>query len=164
MSNEEEPKIIIDEGWKAQVEREREELKAQKATGEESGNESEAATEASDAAAQAPPTDVDSGPNKSDAPETSSTEEDMDAGPLPEASFSFLVTSLATQAVMAMGQMPGPDGQPAKPNLNHAKHFIDTLGVLEEKTQGNLDEDETKFLSETLHQIRMMFVAVSQQQ
>ncbi|MEM7559326.1 MAG: DUF1844 domain-containing protein, partial [Planctomycetota bacterium] len=142
MSDEQEPKIIIDEDWKSQVEREREELKAQEAAEEATAEKGESETSA----------------------ETTSQPEDVgDMPPLPEASFPFLVTSLASQAVMSLGQMPGPDGQPVPVNLNHAKHFIDTLGVLEEKTKGNLDEEEGKFLQETLHQIRMMYVAIQQQ-
>lgn len=142
MSEEQEPKIIIDEDWKSQVEREREELKAQ-----------EAAEEAAEKG--------ESEPSSETAPQP---EDAGDMPPLPEASFPFLVTSLASQAVMSLGQMPGPDGQPVPVNLNHAKHFIDTIGVLEEKTKGNLDEEEGKFLQETLHQIRMMYVAIQQQQ
>lgn len=142
MSEEQEPKIIIDEDWKSQVEREREELKAQ-----------EAAEEAAEKGESEPSSET--APQPDDA---------GDMPPLPEASFPFLVTSLASQAVMSLGQMPGPDGQPVPVNLNHAKHFIDTIGVLEEKTKGNLDEEEGKFLQETLHQIRMMYVAIQQQQ
>ena len=59
---------------------------------------------------------------------------------------SFLVTSLATQAMAALGQIPGDDGKPLPMNLDYAKHFIDLLGVLEEKTKGNLDEAEASFL------------------
>ncbi|MEC8556322.1 MAG: DUF1844 domain-containing protein [Planctomycetota bacterium] len=143
MSDEQEPKIIIDEDWKSQVEREREELKAREAAEE---------------------TAAEKGESEASAETTSQPEDAGDMPPMPEASFPFLVTSLASQAVMSLGQMPGPEGQPVPVNLNHAKHFIDTLGILEEKTTGNLDEEEGKFLQETLHQIRMMYVAIQQQQ
>ena len=63
----------------------------------------------------------------------------------------------------ALGQMPGEDGQPMPVNLEYARHFIDLMGVLEEKTTGNLEDEEKSFLQETLHQMRMLFVAVSQQ-
>ncbi|MEM8735052.1 MAG: DUF1844 domain-containing protein [Planctomycetota bacterium] len=140
MSDEsEEPKIIIDEDYKTQVEREKAELR-----------------EKSESAG-----DADSSDLNEDTPTASS--EDSDVPPPPPASMSFLVTSLATQAMAALGQIPGEDGNPMPMNLDYAKHFIDLLGVLEEKTKGNLDESESKFLEDTLHQMRMMFVTLKQQ-
>lgn len=140
MSDEkEEPKLIIDEDYKTQVEREKEQLRAQQ--------EAEDATESSDAVAS----------------EASSAEAQPDVPPPPPPSLTFLVTSLATQAMAAMGQIPGEDGEPLPVNMDYAKHFIDLIGVLEEKTSGNLDDTESKFLQETLHQMRMMFVSMQQQ-
>ncbi|MFK7736033.1 MAG: DUF1844 domain-containing protein [Pirellulaceae bacterium] len=139
MSDEnEEPKLIIDEDYKVQVEREKAELRAKQ--------EAEAAAGASEL--------------KSDEETSSEAQPDV---PPPPASLTFLVTSLATQAMAAMGQIPGEDGKPLPVNLDYAKHFIDLIGVLEEKTSGNLEDDESKFLQETLHQMRMMFVAMQQQ-
>lgn len=135
MSEEEEPKLIIDEDWKSQVEREREELKK------------EEANESSDSAA-------------TDGEEAAEGE----LPPPPPATFSFLVTTLASQAMAALGQIPGDDGQPLPVNLDYARHFIDLISTLEEKTKGNLDEEESSFVEQTLHQMRMMFVAVKQQQ
>ncbi|MFO7904941.1 MAG: DUF1844 domain-containing protein [Planctomycetota bacterium] len=77
---------------------------------------------------------------------------------IPEASFSMLVTTLATQATLALGQMPTPDGQQPSVDLTLAKHFIDTLDVLEEKTKGNLTPQESGMLSGVLHQLRMLYV------
>ena len=138
---EEEAKIIIDEDWKTQVQREKEELKRKEAEEEESVADSD---EAADSSTTEP------------VPEPAAEPE-----PLPPASMTFLITSLATQALASLGQFPGDDGQPLPVNLNHAKHFIDLLGVLEEKTKGNLDDQEKQFLGETLHQMRMMFVSQS---
>lgn len=70
----------------------------------------------------------------------------------------MLVTTLATQATLAMGQMPAPDGQQPAVDLAVAKHFIDTLDVLEEKTKGNLTAQESGMLSGILHQLRMLYV------
>ena len=78
--------------------------------------------------------------------------------PLPEASLSMLVTTLATQAMVALGQIPNPiSGQP-QVDLEHAKHFVDTLAVLEEKTEGNRTPEETQLLSSMLHELRLGFV------
>ncbi|HBE68600.1 MAG TPA: DUF1844 domain-containing protein [Planctomycetaceae bacterium] len=84
-----------------------------------------------------------------------------DEGPLPEASLTLLVTTLLTQAMASMGQIPAEEGAEPKVNLPYAKHFIDLVGVIEEKTQGNLTEDESKFVSESLHQMRMLYVNVA---
>jgi len=67
---------------------------------------------------------------------------------------------LATQALHAMGQLPGPDGELAKPEKPIAKHYIDLLGVIEAKTSGNLDAEESKMLTEVLHQLRLAFLQV----
>ena len=76
----------------------------------------------------------------------------------PPASFSVLVTMLFTQAMAMLGQMPDPNTGEAKVNKPFAKHYIDTLEMLEMKTKGNLDEQETAMLNEALHALRMMYV------
>ena len=85
-------------------------------------------------------------------------------GALPAASFVTLVNSLMVQILFSMGRLADPNNpeqkQPA--NLDLAKHQIDTLGVLEEKTKGNLTEDEQKALSMALHEMRMQYVAAVQ--
>ncbi len=130
----EEPKLIIDEDWKTQVEREREALKKQEAPAEEPSM----ATPADDETAD-------------------------QIGPPPPASLSLLVTTLATQAMAALGIMPSEDGKTPPVNIGFAKHFIDLIGVLEEKCKGNLTVDEKRYIDDALHQLRMAFVAVSQQ-
>ena len=60
--------------------------------------------------------------------------------------------------MVALGFLPDPSTGKPNPNRVVAKHFIDTLGVIEEKTKGNLTDEEAQFLSETLHQLRMAFV------
>ena len=83
---------------------------------------------------------------------------DLDAAHLPPADVSMLVQMFSTQAMVALGLLPEPDtGQShCRPNL--ARHFIDLLGVLEDKTRGNLSADEEKLLGSTLHYLRMAFV------
>ena len=66
---------------------------------------------------------------------------------------------LATQAMMAMGAIPHPmTGQP-EVHLDQARHFIDLLIVLQEKTQGNLDDEEKGMLDNLLNEFRAAFVA-----
>ena len=81
---------------------------------------------------------------------------------LPPASFPLLLTSMATQALAEMGQIPDASGK-ATVRLDLAKHVIDTLAVLEEKTRGNLTQEEQVMLTQLLHELRMTFVAVRQQ-
>lgn len=77
---------------------------------------------------------------------------------LPAASFPMLVSTLAAQAMASLGFLPTPQGEPTQVDKPLAKHFIDLLGMLEEKTRGNLDSEEQTLLKETLHQLRMAFV------
>ncbi len=80
---------------------------------------------------------------------------------LPPASMIILISSLASQAMASMGQIPGGDGKPLPVNLKFARHFIDLIGVLEDKTRNNLTTDEASFLNGTLHHLRMQFVESS---
>jgi len=79
-------------------------------------------------------------------------------GNAPPATFEFLVHTLFTQALMALGRIPNPITKQSLRNPATAKHFIDTLAMLEEKTRGNLDEDERRILEEVQHQLRMLFM------
>jgi hypothetical protein len=126
---EEQPRIIVDTDWKAQVEAEkekvrREEQRKQHPAGEPSG------------------------------PAAAAEER------LPPASFPFLVTSLATQAMVALGQIPDPFENKPVMRLSHARHHIDVLGVLEEKTKGNLTPQEQSMLAHVLADLRMAYVSV----
>jgi hypothetical protein len=76
----------------------------------------------------------------------------------PPATFEFLVHTLFTQALMALGRIPNPITQKSHRNLPTAKHFIDTLTMLESKTTGNLSTDERRLLEEVQHQLRMMYM------
>lgn len=144
--SQEEPKLIVDENWKEQVQREKE-------IASQGESASGAGESAEDLAA------VDEIAPQSAAEEELAESMAGDEMPhLPPASFDFLVTTLATQAMMALGQMPGPDGKPEKVQKPIAKHYIDLLGVLEEKTKGNLEASEQKMLGGILHELRMVFV------
>lgn len=82
----------------------------------------------------------------------------QEEGQIPEASFPLLVSTLATQAISALGQMPDPATGKAMIYKPLARHMIDLLAVLEEKTKGNLDEEESKMLTEILSQLRMLYI------
>ena len=84
--------------------------------------------------------------------------------PLPQADFLFLVGTLYLQGAMALGLMPNPISGKAEVKLNQAKHAIDLLAMLQEKTKGNLEPDETEELDVALHQLRMAYVGVSNRQ
>jgi hypothetical protein len=83
-------------------------------------------------------------------------------GRSPPATFEFLVHTLFTQALMALGRVPNPITGKSHRNLETARHFIDTLGMLEQKTAGNLTADERRLLEEMQHQLRMMYVAAEE--
>lgn len=80
-------------------------------------------------------------------------------GDLPRIDFATFVLSLATSAMVHMGLVPNPDppGDEAK-NLPLAQQTIDTLEMIQEKTRGNLDPDETKLLQSVLYELRMGYV------
>ena len=60
--------------------------------------------------------------------------------------FIELVMMQAQQTAMFLGQLPGPDGQKLEPNLPYARMFIDQIEMLQEKTRGNLSQEETQVL------------------
>lgn len=76
----------------------------------------------------------------------------------PEADFSFFVTTLSLQASIALGQIPNPATNKKEEDLNQAKFLIDTLGMLEEKTKGNLNSEEAQLLENLLYELRMQYV------
>ena len=78
----------------------------------------------------------------------------------PPASLSYLASSLSIQASICLGLMPDPSGKPAK-NLPVAKHLIDTLEVLQQKTEGNRTPEETEDIEAMLYQLRMAYVQVA---
>ena len=130
MADDQEKKLIIDDDWKQEAQREKEILAAKEKEAQE---------------------------------KTEEAETHGRSGPLPPAELSGLVSMLATQAFFALGLVrtrEEPEEEP-EPDLEMAKFNIDLLGMLEEKTKGNLTDQESKLLQETLSQLRMAFVQVS---
>jgi hypothetical protein len=81
---------------------------------------------------------------------------------MPEASFAALVQSVVTQALFYLGDLAVRGGEPVV-NLDMAKHHIDILGILEQKTANNLTEDERRLLDSALYETRMRYVNVASQ-
>ena len=77
----------------------------------------------------------------------------------PEPDFSFFVTTLSLQASIDLGQVPNPVTNKKEEDLVQAKFIIDTLGMLKEKTQGNLTPGETNFMENVLYELRMQYIA-----
>ena len=82
------------------------------------------------------------------------------ARPVPTASFEVLINSLAMPAMLNLGMVQMPDHQP---DLSEAKFYIDLLGVVEQKTKGNLETAEHNMLTTLLYELRMAFVSLAQQ-
>ena len=126
-AEQEQPKIIVDDDWKAQAQAEKEKLAEQvEADAEQVGDEA-------------------AGPRQ-----------------LPPASFTTLVSSLMTQIVFALGGMEDPQTKKRYVDLELAKHHIDTLSVLEEKTKGHLSDDERQILDRALYETRLQYVQLAQ--
>ena len=118
MTDENQPKIIIDDDWKQQAQREKEEA------------------------------------------EQLAREQEANQG-MPEPSILELVQIVIMQASVGLGGMQDPGtGRMIPPNLPLAKHYIDLLEVLKDKTKGNLSEEEAKIVEGTLHELRMAFVQI----
>ena len=130
MSNEEEKlKIVVDDDWKVQAQQEKEKL-------EEKEQQENQATQPDNAG------------------KAGSAEQ------LPPANFMVLVNSLALQALLYMGKLNDKVGEKDQSmvNMDLAKHHIDLIQVLEDKTKGNLTDDENKALAMTLHELRIQYV------
>ncbi|MBX3179888.1 MAG: DUF1844 domain-containing protein [Candidatus Hydrogenedentes bacterium] len=133
--SEEEKKIFIDEGWKAQVQREKEEA-ARKAAAVEAPAQAQAPAEADEPA----------------------LEDDPDA-----ASFTALIGSLATQAMFALGLVAEPGTGQVMVNLDAARYTLDLMIMLQEKTAGNLTQDESQGLAQALGELEQAFAVRVQQ-
>ena len=77
---------------------------------------------------------------------------------LPEMNFANFVLSLSTTAMFHFGDFPDPVSRKAEKNLIAAKQTIDILGLLQTKTEGNLDENEKSLLDGLLFELRMRYV------
>ena len=77
--------------------------------------------------------------------------------------FIEFVMMQAQNAALFLGQIPNPQTGQGEVNLEVARMFIDQLGMIQEKTRGNLSSEEATVLRNTLSNLQMAFVEVSQQ-
>jgi hypothetical protein len=131
------PGIQIDTDWKKQAQEEKRRLAEQQ--------------KQSQPAAAAPAT-----------PSAATPRDPRTAREIPPASFATLVQSLVTQALFYLGDLSVRGGEPVI-NLDMAKHHIDSLNVLEEKTANNLSPEEKQLLDSALYEARMRYVSVASQ-
>jgi hypothetical protein len=94
-------------------------------------------------------------------PRAAPGEPSLDAEGPPQATFEELVRSLAMQALMYLGAFPDPESGRRIVALEPAKLNIDLMGMLEEKTKGNLTDLESKFLTQMLYELRLQYVDIS---
>lgn len=135
------PKIHVDSDWKSQAQAEKQRLAemeaAKKGTGGGPGG--------SDAGTGPGPGSGDPGQHE-----------------IPPANWETLVMALATQALMCLGGTVDPKTNRVLVDLEAGKHHIDLLSVLEEKTKGNLTDDEANQLKSIVHELRVQFVRIAQ--
>jgi hypothetical protein len=84
--------------------------------------------------------------------------QDASSAPLPEINFSTFVISLSTQALMHLGEIANPMTGKVESDIPVAKQMIDIIGVLKEKSRGNLDPGEQQLMEDVLYDLRMRYV------
>jgi hypothetical protein len=78
--------------------------------------------------------------------------------PLPEVNFSSLIFSLSSSALLHLGEIDDPQTGEKREDLPMAKHSIDIISMLKDKTKGNLDDEEQKFINSILTDLRLRYV------
>ena len=98
---------------------------------------------------------------KSARPEEASSKEEQARGPFPEVTLATFIFSLSSSALVHLGEIPEPETNRTEVDLPIAKQIIDTLGMLQDKTKGNLDQDEERLLKSVLYDLRMRYIQKS---
>jgi hypothetical protein len=158
---EEKPGLHIDLDWKKQAQEEKKRLEEE---------EKKRAEERASAGAATTPTAVVPGvgaagavaPGAAAGSRRSARAAGKQGRELPPASIGTLAQSLVTQTLYYLSDQAARTGDEMA-NMDMAKHLIDTMGVLEDKTQGHLTEEERTFLDTALYEARMRFIAVAGQ-
>jgi len=91
-------------------------------------------------------------------PKEKPQKKEAETPPLPEVNFSSLILSLSSTAFLHFGEIPDPGTGEKRKDLALAKHAIDTIAMLKEKTEGNLSEEEKQFIENILTDLRWHFV------
>ncbi len=79
--------------------------------------------------------------------------------PLPRIDFTSYTLSYYTQGLVLLGEVPNPYTNKTEEDIEGARHMIDILTMLEEKTKGNLSAQEQQLLESVLYELRMKFMA-----
>ena len=82
--------------------------------------------------------------------------------PLPKPTFSTFVISLASSALVQLGEVPEPESGKIQENLQLAKHTIDILSMLQDKITNGLDDGEKRLMEGILYELRMKYVVKKQ--
>ena len=158
----EKPTLHIDTDWKRQAQEEKRRLAEQeKQRAASAAPAAGAPPGAAAAGATAVEDDVMAAP-RAGARGASARGERGERGEIQPASLAGLVSQLMTQTLLYLGELAPRGGEPVV-NLDMAKHNIDLLGVLDEKTSGNLTPEEKKLLDSVLYDLRMRYVSVASQ-
>jgi hypothetical protein len=80
-------------------------------------------------------------------------------GDLPRIDFPSYILSYYTQGLVLLGEVPNPMTNQKEEDLQGARHTIDIISMLKEKTQGNLSKEEDQLLGSVLYELRMKFMA-----
>jgi hypothetical protein len=99
--------------------------------------------------------------SQKDAAEASPRAHEERSVPLPEVTLATFIFSLSSSALLHLGEIPDPETTSVRVDLPLAKQIIDTLGMLQEKTKGNLNSDEDNLLRTVLYDLRMRYVQKS---
>ena len=95
---------------------------------------------------------------KGEAKEKPSEGDQTERPPLPEVNFNSLIFSLSSSALLHLGEIADPHSGEKTKDLALAKHAIDTIGMLKEKTKGNLAEEEGRFIESVLADLRWRYI------
>lgn len=125
--------------------------------GEESEPASRPAATAPEAAAPATPPDASVGPDPSEPGAAPGADQRPRIADLPR-DFTAFVEGMYLEAMLYLGAIPDPRTGEVAEDLDMAKYKIDLLGLLQQKTEGNLTPDEAQQLEEVLYQVRMFYV------
>ena len=91
-------------------------------------------------------------------PKEQAPPKEQERPPLPEASFPLLISEYATRAYLALGSIPNPAAPKAGQDLDQARYCIGMLEVIQERTKGNVTDEESQALEDLLFQVRMQYV------
>lgn len=97
---------------------------------------------------------------KPDPPKTDQKTEAVSTS-TPPADFSTFVISLSTAALLHLGEIPDPQTQTISRNIGLARHTIDMIDMLKQKTTGNLTEAEARLIDNILYDLRMRYVSIA---